>query len=401
MKKITSIKDPNIIEARKLQTNTYRKQTNKTLLYGIEQINWAVERNLEIENIFTLLGNDVSYFSQKIQSKISTCTEGILKKISGTNYLVPYMAIAKVNKLNSATSDFVVVLDGLQDFGNIGSIVRTSQGFSINEFMFVNMQSDPFARKVIDSSRGTVFNSKISEYCNDESAVNALKEAGYQIIVTSPHAKNLQSQAPLQNKNIALVVGNETNGASQKFIDSADITIQIPMNIAVESLNASVSAGISIYELKFKQVVIMLKEKIFSNLGRQIGVTGNLIRAAFDKEIRSCTDLSGMQVILMMIIALDKTMTSEQISRDTALFGDELQEFISKIEQKNYLANSGNNYSLTNKGTEFLAEIWPVVERTHQKILESVSENELSALDNILSKIQSGCEKLLGVEYDR
>jgi len=48
-----------------------------------------------------------------------------------------------------------------------------------------------------------------------------------------------------------------------------------------------------------------------------------------------------------------------------------------------------------------LAEIWPVVEKTHQKILESVSEDELSALDNILSKIQSGCEKLLGVEYER
>jgi TrmH family RNA methyltransferase len=350
-------------------------------LYGAEQINWSINNFVEIEFIFTTFKEREDTFSTISTDKIIEVSEGILKKISGTNYLIPYMAVAKINQSKIIASDFVVVLDGLQDFGNIGSIVRTNQGFSINEFMFVNMQPDPFARKVIDSSRGTVFNSKTSEYCNDESAINVLKKQGYQIIVTSPHAKNLQSQAPLQNKKIALVVGNETNGSSQKFIDSADIAVQIPMNIVVESLNASVSAGISIYELKFKQVVIMLKEKIFSNLGRQIGVTGKLIRAAFDKEIRSCTDLSGMQVILMMIMALDKTMTSEQISKDTALFGDELQEFISKIEQKNYLVNSGGNYSLTDKGTEFLAEIWPVVERTHQKILDSVSEDELTALE--------------------
>lgn len=399
--KITSIKDPIIAGARNLQSSSNRKELGRALLYGAQQIDWAIKNSIEIEFIFTSSKDRDGVFPAISTDKIIEVSEGILKKISGTNYLVPYMAVAKINQSKLITSDFIVVLDGLQDFGNIGSIVRTSQGFSINDFMFVNMQSDAFARKVIDSSRGAVFSSKISEYCNDESAINALKEAGYQIIVTSPHAKNLQSQVPLQNKKIALVVGNETNGASQKFIDSADIAIQIPMNIAIESLNASVSAGISIYELKFKQVVIMLKEKIFSNLGRQIGVTGKLIRAAFDKEIRSCTDLSGMQVILMMIMALDKIMTSEQISKDTALFGDELQEFISKIEQKNYLANSGGNYSLTDKGTEFLAEIWPVIERAHQKILESVSEDELMALDNILSKIQSGCEKLLGVDYDR
>ena len=401
MKKITSIKDPAIIEARKLQTNTYRKQTNKTLLYGIEQINWAVERNLEIENMFTLLGNDVSCFSQKIQNKISTCTEGILKKISGTNYLVPYMAIAKIHESKKCESDFVVVLDNLQDFGNIGSIVRTSKGFSVNDFILVNMQSDPFVRKVIDSSRGTVFDSNIHEYgCADE-AIRVLKADGYQIIVTSPHAKHLQSQTPLKNQKVALVVGNETSGASEQFLNASDIIIQIPMNIAVESLNASVSAGISIYELKFKQVVIMLKEKIFANLGRQVGVTGKLIRAAFDREISSCTDLSGIQVILMMIMRMDQTMSIDQISKDIALFGADLQAFISKLELKNYITKNGEIYSLTEKGAEFLAEIWPIVDRTHQKILAELSEPEVEQLYNLLSKIQNGCNKILEPKNDR
>ncbi|NRB10558.1 MAG: hypothetical protein HRU35_02940 [Rickettsiaceae bacterium] len=399
--KITSIKDPIVKEARKLQTSTYRKQVGKTLLYGVEQINWAVERNLEIESIFTLPSNNISCFSQKIQDKIFTCSEGILKKISGTNYLISYISIAVLYKPKECHSEFVVVLDKLQDLGNIGSIIRTSKGFSINDFILVNMQSDTFARKVIDSSRGAVFDSNLCEYTSDEAVINDLKASGYQIIVTSPHAKHLQSQTPLKNQKIALVIGNETSGVSEQFLNAADIVVQIPMSITVESLNASVSAGISIYELKLKQVLIMLKEKIFANLGRQVGITGKLIRAAFDKEISSCTNLSGMQVILMMIMRMDQTMSLDQISKDTTLFGADLQEFLSKMELKHYITKNDEFYSLTEKGDEFLAEIWPIVERTHQKILADLSETEIDQLYSLLSKIQSGCNTILKSKNDR
>ncbi len=396
--KITSIKNPIVVEARNLQSSANRKELGKALLYGTEQISWAIQNGVEIDFLLTSSRERRDLFSSISAEKIIEVSEGILKKISGTNYLVPYMAIAKANAYRTISNDFVVVLNNLQDFGNIGSIIRTGKGFSIDEFVFVNMKSDPFSRKVIDSSRGTVFNSKFCEYYDDKSAINSLKQAGYQIIVTSPHARNLQSQTPLKNKKIALVIGNESTGASQEFMNSADITVQVPMSTSVESLNASVSAGISIYELKFKQVLIMLKEKIFSNLGRQIGVTAKLIRSAFDKEVRSCSDLSGLQVILMMIMALDKTMTSAEISRDISVFGDDLQELLNKIEEKNYLIKKDDTYCLTDKGTEFLAEIWPVVERTHQKILESVSEDELSELQSILTKIQVGCKKLLSTD---
>lgn len=392
---ITSIKDPLVLKARELLSSKGRKQAKKCLLFGAEQIQWAVRANIQIEAIFKLDDQGLSEIPDVSKEIIHNCSQGILKKISNTSYLIPFMAIARWPNPCSLGSDFIVVLDQLQDFGNIGSIVRTSQGFSIGEFAFVNMQSDPFSRKIVDSSRGQVFNGHFESFKSERLAIERLRENGYQIVVTSPHAPKLQSQVKLSTQKMALVIGNESNGVSDAFLKAADLTIQIPMNPFVESLNVSVSAGISIYELKFKQVLMMLKERIFANLGRQVGVTGKLIRAAFDKEISKVTDLSGLQVITLMILSLDETMTLEQISRDTALFGEELNAFIGPLEDKYLLNRSGREYTLTEQGSQFLAEIWPVVERTHQAITSNLNAQEISQLQELLERVQRGCQAVL------
>ena len=123
-------------------------------------------------------------------------------------------------------------------------------------------KTDPYRQKVIDASRGLTFQSTFIDHNSPQETIDYLRKQGYQIIVTSPHASRLQSQTPLETKPIALVVGNETDGVCKELMEAADISIQIPMHSAVESLNVGVFAGISLYELKFKQVLLMLKEKI-------------------------------------------------------------------------------------------------------------------------------------------
>ena len=171
----------------------------------------------------------------------------------------------------------------------------------------------------------------------------------------------------------------------------ADIKVKIPMDYKIKLLNVSVAAGISMYELKFKQVLVMLKEKIFLNLGRQIGVTGKLMRIAFDNQIKKNSDLNGMQVILMMIMKCDNVMTLEQISRDITLFGKELLDFLSDIESKGYVQQEDHNYSLTKSGEEYLAKLWPVVENTQKQVLSSLTDEEISLLQELLQKVQDGC----------
>lgn len=388
---ISSIKDPRIILARELQSSAGRKKHNKILLFGLEQIKWAMNAKIAIPYVFA------QHEVPELNLPFLLVSAGILKKISDTNYVVPYIAVAEIPQSKEIkNNEFILVLDDIKDFGNLGTIIRTAQGFSVDTFVFSHMQTDPFQRKAIDSSRGSVFESNFIYEQNAQHAIDTLKNKGFQLVVTSPHAQRLQSQAPINpNKPIALVVGNETKGVAQSFIDQADVNIRIPMGPAVESLNVGVATGISIYELRFKQVLLMLKEKIFTNFGREVNLLGKYIQMAFDKEISAVTSLNGKQVILMMIMHCDQTMSLEQISRDTALHGNELEQLLAPLLEKKYIIKKENAYQLTSEGGQFLAEIWPVVEQTQRQIFSKLNEDEVEQFLHLMKQIKTSCLEII------
>lgn len=391
---INSIKDPLVILSRELTTGAGRNKHKKFILFGEEQIQWALQANLVIEGIFC---KACPQSLQHVSVPVYEASEGILKKMSDTSYLVPVLGIAHYPVMDVATKqEFAIVLDNVVDFGNIGTIIRTAQSFFINTFIF-STDGDPFQRKVIDSSRGLVFKSNFVIHQNVHATIAALKKQQYQIVVTSPHARILQSQLTVAPDHpVALVVGNETHGVAAEFEEQADFTIQIPMAAHVESLNVGVFTGISVYELKFKQVLTMLKEKIFANMGREVNVAGKLMQMAFDKKVSSVTQLSGMQVILLMIMHCDETMTYDQIGRDVGLFGDELQQFIAPLLAKKLIQkNEADSCAITEQGKQFLAEIWPVVEQTDQQIFKNFSTQEKQQFADFLQRIQSACTTIV------
>jgi len=224
-----------------------------------------------------------------------------------------------------------------------------------------------------------------------------LKKQQYQIVVTSPHASMLQSQISFaKDRPIALVVGNETKGVDPDFESQADFVIQIPMAAHVESLNVGVFTGMSLYELKFKQVLSMLKEKIFTQFGREINVAGKLVQIAFDKKILRITDLSGQQVILLMIMHCDEHMSLDQIGRDVGLYADDLQKFlVPLIEKKLIIGDAHKNFIITDVGKQFLAEVWPIVEQTDQAIFKDFTAHEKEQLLKFLHRIQNSCTSII------
>jgi TrmH family RNA methyltransferase len=193
-----------------------------------------------------------------------------------------------------------------------------------------------------------------------------LKERGYQIIATSPYARDIQSLAPLQAKPVALIVDNETTGIADDIIRNADIVVQIPMSGQVESLNVGVATGISLYELKFRMVFTMLINYIRANIGREVNVTGKLIQQAFDTQIKRVSDLTGQQAILLMVLICDQFMTLEQVSRDSGTFGDERAALLQPLFERGYISyQSSNETSIvpTEEGQRVIAQLWSVVER--------------------------------------
>ena len=399
---IKSIKDERIVSDRKLNSAAGRQAQGRCQVDGLDGIVNALESGAEIIRIyFAAKPGDKPGDIQKFLDRGIPCisvTDGIMKKLTGTSYLIPIVGIAAIpQNRGTGTGDFVIVLDNVVDHGNIGTIIRSATAFGIKDIISTNSQSDFFYKKIISSSRGKAFSTRIKQFENSRQTLEFLKSNGYQIIATSPHATNIISRIKLDRKPVALVIGNESSGISGEIMKESDITIQIPMSGQMESLNVGVATGISIYELKFRMVIAMLKKLIRSNMGREINVTSKRIIRALDKPIKNVSGLQSMQVILMMILKCDEEMTMKQVSRDTGVFGEELDEFLKPLFEEDYIKRIDIDEScivLTKAGERAISELWPVVESLENQIFEGFSEEEEARFRDFLSRIQKNCDMI-------
>lgn len=393
--RVTSIKDVRVVEAREISTAAGRKKYGKCLLEGEEIITWALQSGIAIERVFFDERNRVHPLLSRLSEMGTEClaaTDGILKKITDTSYLIPIVGVSKIpSDYNAPPGKFALVLDGVRDYGNIGTIIRTAGAFGIRDIISTDIDFDIWYRKIIDASRGMVFKVNLKRFKTGEETVSYLHHLGFQVIATSPHAPYLQSMADIPARPIALVVGGETDGVSKEVLKNADLTVKIPM-MGVESLNVGVAAGISVYEFKLKLVLAMLTTYIRSTLGREMNVTGMLIQQALDLHLQGTTDLSGKQVILLMVLHCDRTMTLQQAGNDTATFGEDLNNLLNPLLDRGYIAKTGaESISMTKSGEHFIGSLWGVVESSEEAILSVLKEEERAHFLEYLQRIQQRC----------
>ncbi len=393
---ITSIKDEKIVLARAVKTRKGRDEHQRMLLEGEEILDWAIEHGIEIEYVlFVESGQAVveeKYQRQNISAyKIS---DGIQKKVTDKNFVIPIIGVGRIPETESAFgSNFTVVLDGVKDYGNIGTIIRTCHAFGIREIVSTNSDFDLYQQKTIEASRGSVFLTHMIRYTDSADTIRSLRESGYQIVVTSPRGNNLQSLVELKPKPVALIVGNESRGVSQEFEEQADFLVQIPMSETIESLNVGVATGISVYELKLKQVMSMIEQQIKTTLGRELNVAGMLVQKALDAELQKISDLNSQQVIFMMVLKCDREMSMEDMCKQFGVLEKETNEFLGLLIE-NKLVHQSDRLRLTAKGEEVLAKLWFTVESTERKILSGFSENEIIDLKKKLHQIRENCVQI-------
>lgn len=138
-KPITSIKDPRVVEARELTSASARARKRKYLLEVAQSIQWALSAHLPVEHVFYHAAISDDPLLIILREKCLPCyavTDGILKKISDTSYLVPYIGVAFLPRERSAQDaigDVVIVLDRVLDHGNIGTIIPTASAFGVRD----------------------------------------------------------------------------------------------------------------------------------------------------------------------------------------------------------------------------------------------------------------------------
>ena len=148
---------------------------------------------------------------------------------------------------------FILILDGIEDPHNLGSIIRTAETAGVHGVIIPKRRAVSVNATVSKASAGAVEHMKIARVNNINETIKYLKKEGIWICGTDGEAKTYYHEQDLKGA-IAIVIGSEGFGISRLVKENCDFLVKIPMKGKITSLNASVSAGIIIYE-KFKQSI--------------------------------------------------------------------------------------------------------------------------------------------------
>lgn len=184
----------------------------------------------------------------KIESHTTERHQGILAFVSAFKYMSLETLIENVNGKRAN----LLLLDGLEDPHNLGSILRTADGTGFDAVIIPNRRSVQVTETVARVSVGAVEYVPVVRVTNVNQAIDRLKEEGFWTVGTTMDAPMDYREYPA-DINTVLIIGNEGEGISKKTLEKCDFKVTIPMVGKISSLNASVSAGILMYEVYRKQ----------------------------------------------------------------------------------------------------------------------------------------------------
>ena len=281
---VISSKDNEIIKnIRKLKEKKYRDLENAYLIEGIKIVKGAIAENAKIKQIvmcedftdnveldkdtlYELARHNLIYVTRNIMDSLSDVKtpQGIIGVVEKSKRFAEEdndenksknNIDAETNMLGNKTGiepkvdytqDIIIALDGVQDPGNLGTIIRTADSANLNQIIISKTSADPYNPKVVRSTMGAIFRVNIIETENIVEELKKAQENGFKVMVTALDSSESIYKTEFNKK--VIVIGNEANGVSKEVQIIADEKVKIPMLGKTESLNASVAAGIMIYE---------------------------------------------------------------------------------------------------------------------------------------------------------
>ena len=235
---ITSVNNEKIKEIVKLKDKKYRDKMGLFCVEGKDMVDIAYEKGI-IDTLLILEGTENNY-----QIPVTYVSMNVMKKISDMNSVSKYFCVCKkIDK--SDIGNRLIILDGIQDPGNLGTIIRSAVAFNFDTVILSLDTVDVYNPKVLRSTKGMIFNINIK--CTELlQLIDGLSD--YTIYGTDVcNGVNIKSEKlPLK---MALVIGNEGNGISEMVKSRCNKFVYINMNDKCESLNASVAASILMYEV--------------------------------------------------------------------------------------------------------------------------------------------------------
>ena len=246
---ITSTKNDLVLSTLKIKNNP----EDKLFLEGIKLLEEAVKTNHIVDYLLV----EKSYYEALVNNypwvknyTIYLVSNNVIEKLCDTKTPQGLVSVINFSTQNKYSGGYFVVLDGLQDPGNLGSIIRSSCGTSFNNIMLIE-SVNAYSQKVVRSSMGGIFKTNIITFASRENFLDYAKKNNLLFYSATMEGKSVfDFQKP--KKDFGIVIGNEGNGVSSLLKSSSVGLLSIPMKNNLESLNAAVSASIMMYVLDNK-----------------------------------------------------------------------------------------------------------------------------------------------------
>lgn len=239
----TSLENAKIKELRKLKQRKYREKQKQFLIDGKHLVQEAYNAGC-LDAIIVL--EDMNYDSLFPNVDVMIVTSEIMKVLSDVETSPNIMGLCHKPEL-STEKNKLLLLDGIQDPGNLGTIIRSAVAFHIDTVYIGKGSVDVYNPKVIRSSQGMIFKINLQTVVLEDK-IEELKRMNIPIIGTKvTNGKSLKSFPKLDK--FAIIMGNEGNGVKNNLLDLCDEYIYIKMNEKCESLNVGVATSIILYEL--------------------------------------------------------------------------------------------------------------------------------------------------------
>jgi TrmH family RNA methyltransferase len=241
---ITSLNNEKIKEYIKLKDKKYRKINNLFIIEGEHLVKEAYKKGLLKELILL----DDTKLDLDIDVDTIYVTKEIINKITDLETSPNILGICKIANNDKLVGNKYLILDNIQDPGNLGTIIRSAKAFNIDTIILSKDTVDLYNPKVVRATQGIMFHINIV-ITDIEYIINELKKKGIKIFGTDVKNGMTPSSIPSIDKDkFALVMGNEGSGVKEEIKKLCDDNLYIKMNNEVESLNVAVATSIILYE---------------------------------------------------------------------------------------------------------------------------------------------------------
>ena len=257
MQEIVSVKNPHIANARKLLSRKGREEQRAFFCEGEHMVQEALAVCPEaVQILFVEAGKQEKYAPLLARAgevprfAVPERVMETLSQVKAPQGIAAVVALPEPRPL-SALGGRLLLLENVQDPGNVGTMLRTLDAAGFQGAIFTPGCADPFAPKTLRATMGSVFRVPMAFARDPGAALQALQAGGYALVAAELSGEPFYERGPLPQR-LCLMIGNEGAGLSPESCLAATHRYRLPMAGGAESLNAAVAAAVMMYDLRYR-----------------------------------------------------------------------------------------------------------------------------------------------------